>query len=165
MNEALTGAVEVYDVWSGVAALLVLWLLYRLSDRHPLQIARRARRALVSSVGLAVPLDLVMENLRQLLDEDTWGDREMSSWRKKSVDAWLDELVDHAIAAGLQVSEEMARFAEARRDFHQALRECEDRPLVMHAARRLSLAGESLFAGMAAASSDRPGLSALAVLA
>lgn len=129
MNEALTGALEQHDIWPWLAALLVLWLLHRLSGHHPLQIARRASRALASSVGLgaSVPLDLVIENLRQLLDEDTWGDRAMSSWRKKSVDAWLDELVDHALASGLQVSDEMARFAATRRDFHEALREAGNR--------------------------------------
>lgn len=153
MNEALTGALEQYGIWHALGGLLVLWLLHRLSAHHPLQVARRAHRALASTVSLKtpVPLELVMENLRQLLDEDTWADRGMSSWRKKSVDAWLDELVDHAITAGLQVSEEMARFAQARQDFHQALREADDRPLVLHAMRRLARAGDALVSGIGAA--------------
>lgn len=167
MNEALHGALELSDVLQGLAGLLLLWLLHRLSAHHPMQVARRARRVLAASIGMAAPadLDVVTENLRQLLDEATWGYREMSSWRKKAVDAWLDELVDHAVAQGLEVSDSMARFAEARQGFHRALSDSEDRPALLRAARRLAQAGEALAAAVRPADARADGAAALPLAA
>ena len=169
MNEALYGALQLPDVLHGLAGLFLLWLLHRLSAHHPMQMARRAQRAITGRMGVVLQLEfeVVMDNLRQLLDENTWGHRDMSSWRKKAVDAWLDELVDHALAARLEVSDGMARFAEARRCFHQALRDSKDRPMLPRAVRRLAQASEALAVDIDAARAERPGVpvSLLPVLA
>lgn len=122
MNEILRDILSARDLLPWVESLLALWLLYRFSGSHPALIARRARRLVVQSLAPApsVDIDAALDQLEELLNGDVWRAKAMNSWRKKSIDSALDELVDAARASGLSASESMAEFAEVRREFHEA---------------------------------------------
>ena len=122
MNEILREVLSALDPLPWIAGLLVIWLLHRFSGSHPALMARRAKCLLVESLmpPLAVDIDGALEQLQQLLDGDVWRAKAMNTWRKKSIDSALDDLVDAAMVSGLSASEAMAEFSQARREFHEA---------------------------------------------
>lgn len=122
MNEILGDILSARELLPWVESLLALWLLYRYSGNHPALMARRAKRLVVQSLAPAPGGDIeaALNQLEELLNGDIWQSKAMNSWRKKSIDSALDELVDAARATGLSASESLAEFAEARRQFHEA---------------------------------------------
>ena len=109
-------SVDHYHVLIGTQLLLIMWLLYRLGHPQAQKPRGTVGKQVAEFEGIALS-----ELLADLLEAPAHGRGSMHTWRRKVLEATLDELVDRAVAAGLETSAALAEFADARRQYHFAL--------------------------------------------